>query len=172
MAGYFGFSMSNNAVEAYGNGEMPLSKWTKKKIFEDIEEMNLDLKCSVEILKKIPVKELKNIILCQASWHHTSSHFNKTDFYTIDYKRLESLTDNDIKKLIKKIKEEKEKSASVQLVEEKWKCQFLEWSGSRKHPVATEIIEIGTIKGDWFYRSNGSKKSIHANGFSLLEKIQ
>ena len=30
MAGYSGFSMSNNAVDAYDNGEKPLSKsyWT------------------------------------------------------------------------------------------------------------------------------------------------
>lgn len=27
-AGYYGFSMSNNAVEAYDSGEMPISKWT------------------------------------------------------------------------------------------------------------------------------------------------
>lgn len=32
MAGYYGYSMSNNAVEAYENGEMPISKWTKKEI--------------------------------------------------------------------------------------------------------------------------------------------
>ena len=28
-SGYSGYSMSNNAVNAYENGEMPLSKWTK-----------------------------------------------------------------------------------------------------------------------------------------------
>ena len=34
MAGYAGYSMSNNAVDAYNEGEMPLSKWTKKKFLE------------------------------------------------------------------------------------------------------------------------------------------
>ena len=28
MAGYRGFSMSNNAVDAYNSGEKPFSKWT------------------------------------------------------------------------------------------------------------------------------------------------
>lgn len=32
MAGYHNYSMSNNAVAAYENGEMPLSKWSKKAI--------------------------------------------------------------------------------------------------------------------------------------------
>jgi len=29
MSGYDGYSMSNNAVDAYENGEKPISKWTK-----------------------------------------------------------------------------------------------------------------------------------------------
>ena len=55
--------------------------------------------------------------------------------------------------------------------EERWKCAFLEWSGSRKHPKATEIIEEGIIKGDWFYRANGSKKKVTANGFRKIERV-
>lgn len=31
-SGYSGYSMSNRAVDAYEDGEMPLSKWTKKII--------------------------------------------------------------------------------------------------------------------------------------------
>lgn len=30
MAGYHNYSMSNNAVDAYQDGLMPISKWTKK----------------------------------------------------------------------------------------------------------------------------------------------
>ena len=37
MAGYNGYSMSNNAVSAYDNGEKPLSKWRKSDILEEIE---------------------------------------------------------------------------------------------------------------------------------------
>ena len=42
MAGYYGYSMSNNAVYAYLDNKMPISKWSKKKIFEVIEEKLLD----------------------------------------------------------------------------------------------------------------------------------
>ena len=34
--GYVGYSMSENAVEAYDNGEMPMSSWRKKDIFQVI----------------------------------------------------------------------------------------------------------------------------------------
>ena len=52
MAGYNGFSMSNNAVTAYEDGEKPLSKWTKADIFEVINEQEVELKCSIEKLKE------------------------------------------------------------------------------------------------------------------------
>lgn len=51
-------------------------------------------------------------------------------------------------------------------------CEIHGRSGSRKHPKATERIEEGTIKGDWFYRADGSKKKTIANGFRFIEKIQ
>jgi hypothetical protein len=43
MAGYNGWSMSNNAVDAYENGEMPLSKWNKEAILDAIEYEDLEL---------------------------------------------------------------------------------------------------------------------------------
>ena len=38
MSGYYGISMSNNAVKAYEEGKKPYSKWTKKGILERIDE--------------------------------------------------------------------------------------------------------------------------------------
>ena len=37
-SGYSGYSMSNRAVDAYEDGEMPLSKWTKKMIISEVVE--------------------------------------------------------------------------------------------------------------------------------------
>ena len=34
---------------------------------------------------KMPVKQLKDILLYYSEWHHTSSWYNKTDFYALDY---------------------------------------------------------------------------------------
>lgn len=170
MAGYNGFSMSNNAIAAYEDGEKPLSKWTKADIFEAINEREVELKCSIEKLKKLPVKVLKEVCLKYSSWHHTSSHYNKTDFYSLDVGSIESLTDNKIEELLSDYKVGKKVESKP--LEERWKCAFLEWSGSRKHPVATEVIEEGIVKGNWFYRKDGSKKKTTANGFSFLKQIQ
>ena len=172
MAGYNGFSMSNNAVTAYESGEKPLSKWTKTDILEGIEkairEEELTLNFSMEKLKKIPVKILKDICLKYSSWHHTSNHYNKTEFYSLDYDEIVELTDEKIENILSEYKSEK----PVEPAEERWQCAFLEWSGTRKHPKATEVIEEGVVKGDWFYRADGTKKKTTSNGFKFIKKIQ
>lgn len=168
MKGYDGYSMSNNAVSAYKDGEKPLSRWTKRDILNSIEESHAELKCTMSMLHKVPVNVLKEACLTYSSWHHTSSYFNRTEFYSLDMDKVESLTDEDLNKLIT---DYKTKGKTNDRTEEQWKCSFLEWSGSRKHPKATEIVEIGSVKDGWFYRSNGSKKKTTANGFRFIEKI-
>lgn len=170
MAGYNGFSMSNNAVTAYEDGERPLSKWTKADILSAIEEQEIELKCPIEKLEKLPVKVLKRVGLTYSSWHHTSNHYNRTDFYSLDVDRIQDLTDEKIDKLILNYKENKK--AETKPLEEKWECAFLEWSGTRNHPKAKEVVEEGIVRGDWFYRNDGSKKKTSAKGFKFLKKIQ
>lgn len=169
MAGYSGCSMSNNAVAAYEDGETPLSKWRKIDILEAIEESEIELKCSIEKLRKLPVKILKEVCLRYSSWHHTSNHYNETNFYSLNEDEIESLTDDKIDELLNEYKVNKKEESEP--TEEKWKCAFLEWGGTRKHPTATETIEEGIVKGDWFYRKDGSKKKTTANGFRFIEKI-
>ena len=155
MAGYNGYSMSNNAVDAYNNGEMPLSKWTKAAILEAVHTavddgeavINFDL----DLLKKVKVAELKEFLLYKSSWHHTSSRYNRTDFYSLDVDRLEELMTEDVLKMSEK-KTEK--------------------SGSHRHPKATEVTEVGEVKGNWFFRKDGGRKKTTANGFKFIEKIQ
>ena len=171
MAGYNGFSMSNNAVAAYESGEKPLSKWTKTDILEgikkEIREEELTLNCSMEKLKKLNAKVLKKICLYRSSWHHTSNHYNRTDFYSLDINSIAELTDEKIDRIIESHKEEKPEEPT----EERWQCAFLEWSGTRNHPKATEVIEEGIVKGDWFHRADGTKKKTTANGFRFIKKI-
>lgn len=100
MAGYKGWSMSNNAVAAYENGEMPISKWSKKEIIKRIEEAiyyeEIELQCSLEELKKLPLKFFKFYCLEYTSWHHTSKFYNETRFYSLDLEYIEQLTDEDV----------------------------------------------------------------------------
>lgn len=165
MSGYYGYSMSNNAVAAYLDGEKPLSKWTKKEIISRVED-ECEINFPIEKLKKVPLAKLKEICLRKSSWHHTSSYYNDTNFYDIDVSGVENLTESDIDVLLEckkpEIREEKA---------EKWLCEFLEWSGTRNHPKATKIREVGEVKGNWFYRENGTKKSINANGFYKIERV-
>lgn len=78
MAGYYNYSMSNNAVSAYECGERPLSKWMKKDIIKTIGKDVIDRNPQLKALK---AKELKAIFLTQDGWHHTSKFYNETNFY-------------------------------------------------------------------------------------------
>lgn len=169
MAGYHGYSMSNNAVLAYETGEKPYSRWKKKDILEAIEQAiedeELHLKCDLKLLKKIPAKQFKEELLTYTSWHHTSSHFNETDFYSIDYNYLANLTDDDIQEILQDIKPEEAPK------EERWECEFLIWGGTKSYPTSKAYREEGIVKGSWFYRKNGTKKKTTANGFKFIRKL-
>lgn len=41
----------------------------------------------------------------------------------------------------------------------------------RKHKRAERVTDTGTIRGNWFYRDHGGKKSVNANGFTKIERI-
>ena len=155
MAGYNNYSMSNNAVLAYQTGEKPKSKWTKKEIIEELRNQTEDLKVDIKALEKRSVSILREVALVQSSWHHTSSHFNRTDFYMVDASRIE---------------EEDLKIEKKEITEKQVRAHYLEWSGTRNHPKATDHEEWGTIKGNWFYGDSGTKKSITGNGFKILEE--
>ena len=94
MSGYFGYSMSNNAVSAYRNGKKPLSKWTKKAILEALEEEcehgNVPNE-ALDLAKGMTVKELKEKVLECTEWHHTSKFYNRTDFYSVDEEKVLNL---------------------------------------------------------------------------------
>jgi len=168
MSGYYGFSMSNNAIECYRDNIKPLSAWSKSDILSAIDQAAKDgeaeLSAPIAEIKKLSVKELKSLCLKWDSWHHTSSHFNKTDFYKLDVDGVERLTVEMIQEVISARKPKQEATGKKAF------CEYLEWSGTRKHPKATVCQAWGTIKGNWFYLENGKKKSISANGFKVLEE--
>lgn len=177
MAGYKGQSMSNNAVKAYENGEKPISKWKKSEILNQIKELmdngELSLNCRLEYLKKLPGEVLKKICLYISSWHHTGKHFMVTYFYSLDIDAIKELTDERLQEAVsdyreqqKQLKQEKENET-----EELWECTYLEWYGSRRHPKAKEVTEVGILKGNWFYPPYGHKRSIYAKGFTQNRQI-
>jgi hypothetical protein len=162
MAGYKGYSMSNNAVAAYDSGEMPKSKWTKKAILEQLKIDGIS-KEKIEQLNKVDAQTLKDKMLYRSSKHHTSNHYNFTEFFSVSTSAAEDFNFNGYEKPMPK-KAEKPKEDTVYAV-------ALEWSGTRKHPKATEVSYKGKIIGNWFYpEGTNAKKSINAKGFSIIDK--
>ena len=78
--------MSVRVIEAYDNGEMPKSKWTKRAMLEGIAnvlddyEMNPDL---IHVFQKMTKDQLWNKVMRWSSWHHTGKFANYTDFYEV-----------------------------------------------------------------------------------------
>jgi hypothetical protein len=137
------------------------------------ENCDMQFNFSIDFLNKVSVKDLKSMFLFQSSWHHSSSMYNRVDFYSLDKYYIDELTDGKINKRIEIVKEII--VTEQQEIEEEWECEYLVWSGSRKHPKATKVTAIGIIRGEWFHLKDGTKKKTSANGFvkknkSLLER--
>ena len=93
MAGYnWKKGMSNNAVEAYKEGKMPISKWTKKALLDSLEKLYAEesFPCPLDVLKKKKKEELTQLLKC-CEWHHSSKFFNCTNFYEISISKLRKL---------------------------------------------------------------------------------
>ena len=125
-SGYNRYSMSKRAVEAYDRGEQPMSKWTKQDLLDAVDDLNPSI---LEACIRLSVPELRDFLLAYSGWHHTSSYFSKTDFYAIR-EDIEDLKPEDVPK------HEKRKRDPV--VRFRGNITYLEWSGTRKHPKATE----------------------------------
>lgn len=152
MSGYYNYSMSNNAVEAYGSGEKPFSKWQKHDILFEIKGYFELAQEETRKLSKIPLSELKNIFLVFTCYHHTSSHYNKTDFFKFtpcfgSKEELFSWVDGRLKNK-KEYKKKKESTRKVYAV-----CGVAIWAGTRKHPrkenyTVLAVYDETTIKED------------------------
>ena len=136
MAGYHNHSMSNNAIAAYAHGEKPLSKWRKRDILETAAEYMAeqgDTSAAQKLawLRSMPLALLKIRALRRSSWHHTSKHYNETDFYSLNEYFLDEMTEEDTQS-------DSAPEPPAQPTRRQGSIFFLEWGGTRKHPKATE----------------------------------
>lgn len=130
------------------------------------------MQCSMQALGKLPVKALREYCLYSSSKHHTSKYYNMTEFYSLNIDSFEELTDQKLEEIVHRYKEEREEEKAQEIAEEKWKCAFLEWYGSRNHRKPRRFVETGTVKGQWFIRADGTRKKTTAKGFEFIEKIE
>lgn len=143
MAGYYGFSKSSNAIEAEDNGRFSAS----------------------QLARRLGVKAgAIKAILSPSEWHHTSKHFNPTDYYS----------EEDALEILDRLRARREPKKTIQVFEN---CSghYLEWSGTRKHPRADEITFTGirvSKKGKWFTLElprGPVRKGEHTRGFHLRD---
>ena len=172
MAGYNGYSMSNNAVDAYHDGKKPMSAWTKAEIISAIDNAlndgELVLRVNPGLFKQVSADTLRAAALRWSEWHHTSSYYNKTDFYELDIERLELYDEADLRRMIgnRSVKKEKKQEPGIKAI-----CHYLEWTGTKRHPRPIEHTAEGIIRGNWFFLPDGTKKSINANGFYVVKRL-
>ena len=165
MAGYCGFSMSNNAKLAYATGEKPVSKWTKTAIIAEFEKSGFSPDF-LDILKKQSIKILRKACLGKSSWHHTSKMYNETDFYTVSVDCEESEILEMIEKVSDEIKKESEKTP------EKWLVKYAVWYGNGRYKKCEWCEDVGIISGNWFIsEKSGKRKNISGNWFKKIERI-
>ena len=161
MSGYCGYSMSNNAIDAYLCGEMPLSKWLKADLIYAIEDV-LEDKANIVKFKKLTVKQLKKHFLTRTSWHHTSKMYNETDFYSIDEYNVELYLKGELVITNEKV----EAPTQKEMIE----IQYPVWGGTKKHPKIVDYkTMIGEVKGDWCVSDSGKKK-LSGNWIKVIKK--
>lgn len=159
MAGYDGFSMSNNARAAYRRGKMPASKLAK------------ELGVSTAAIRNF---------LTPCEWHHTSSQYNRTDFYELpEWADDDETVEFDVDAFVAKCKEwDREQKATTVATSYRAHVEWVEWSGTRNHPKATKYAEECDVieKGDTFTitRENGQtfRKRRGSNGFSVTKETK
>jgi len=171
-SGYNGYSMSNRAVEAYSNGEKPLSKWTKAEIISAVSELD---PAKAELLKSVKLLTLKEKALCYSSWHHTSNRYNETKFYCIDEDFVNGITEEDIAEMALAKRDAKKESKTY-----KGDIFYLEWSGTRNYPKAEEksLSNVNIEeRGSFYYVTDDAgnkllKKKIGSNGTRVVNYIE
>lgn len=163
MAGYHGYSMSNNAVAAYEAGEMPRSKWTKEAVLAYARSHGFS-DAEVAVLRGYPASELKTA-LRRSSWHHTSSRYNRTDFYEPSASALEAMASRPYSRQSASERRSKETPAERR-VEAEWAV----WGGTRAHPrIERWEADTGTVRGDWFFPDHSASRHKVSGGYFRIK---
>ena len=126
MAGYDGYSKSNNALNAEYEGKMTASALAK------------------HIGHGATAKGV-NAVLIPCEWHHTSSRYNRTNYFDLDGDASDLAAESDsadieaakqtlIEKIIDASKSETKKEEIIESAHVEW----IEWGGTRNHPKATK----------------------------------
>lgn len=131
MAGYNGFSKSNNAVHAERNGRHPASVVAK--------------------MLGVPSQFVKQCART-SEWHHSSKFYNCVQYYDLEVIQEWLESEEGMARLEEWKKGQKKKTTTTRVG---CRVEWLEWSGTRNHPRATERVADGcavTDEGGLFYK--------------------
>lgn len=164
--GYVGYSMSVRAYDAYENGEKPWSKWTKALLLEALEAEGVD----VSQLADVDAEVLRREFLIDSSWHHTSSYFNATSFYSVksdpEFSVAELLAESERVRAERRVKRDERRMVPV----EKAYIEYGEWTGTRNHPRLVTRRAYALVRGGWAWLEDGSRKSLAGKHCSVVER--
>jgi hypothetical protein len=152
MAGYDGWSMSNNARSAYEDGTVPLTAVNKSWLSSN------EIPLTVDHAKWL----LKNKV-SPAEWHHTSKVYNKTDFYNPEHVRdyIEAHGTHE-----DEYADSKRATVSAPVPAT---ASWTEWHGTGRRARKSQVSDVpGHIIGDWFHHAGGKKK-IGGNHITVTE---
>lgn len=163
-AGYDGYSKSNNAIQAEEEGKFPLSQASK------IVASNFG------ITQKQAKWLLEKIGPCE--WHHTSSHYNRTDYYDTNENEIIDSVSSFVEDVSTKEDVVEYVTGNYQaptITEEGYRADFdyIIWGGTRSHPKANKqhLENVYVVeKGSFYYvydKKDGNlivKKKIGSNG--------
>jgi len=156
MSGYSNYAMSNNAIEAYHCGLLPASKAAK--------------------VLKVTVKALRET-LSPAEWHHTSCHYNVTDFFDIrphlailagEFEIGGDGIDESVYETAEELVLMRQRSikavAKATKIYHNCRVRWVEWSGTRNHPQAceyecfTDVLDKGGAMFEFEHQGNILRK--------------
>ena len=166
--GYIGHRMSERAKEAYDQGEMPLSKWTKATILEELNDAKID----VATVRKYSAQTLRDYFLYYSSWHHTGKYFNETDFYgidipeSIDFERLDQLEKANKEQRVQSKQTKKEIKPEIALV------TYGEWVGTRSHPKLESHTAYAIIIGNVAHLADGKTKRLSGSHIDVVQTFK
>ena len=152
MNGYVNYSRSTRSAEAIRNFEVPITLINKSLIDSFLNKyQNEFTKDEMKRLKNIKTSIWKFVakeMMSPTSWHHTSSHYNKTKHY--DLETIAEIILDQKNNLDLEYKEFKNKISEKNYLYGIIEVQI--WGGSRNHPkiIGTEK-QIGIIINDWLY---------------------
>lgn len=172
---YIGDSMSVRAAQAYDRGLKPVSRWSKNDIVEAVSSKTNDVDF-IEETKKLPVEVLREVLLIDVEWHHTSKRYNETWFMDVI-----EINDEKIPELFKKLtaahqalKAKKtatriKKNNTVPLVYEANVEYEVPYNYGKQY---YQRSGIGVVYGEWCYLFDGHRKRIGGKHLRIISKIK